>query len=101
MVYSSGGSGCQDREERRPLPQPGIVETPEEPMVCRRICQEEATQLLGGCDGIEGQYLPLGLFYLQEGEKTIGIDNSTGRAWVEEFPDEESCLRWLKGEEAE
>ena len=28
----------------------------------------------------------------------IGIDNSTGDAWTEEFPDKNSCLRWLRGE---
>lgn len=36
---------------------------------------------------------------LKEGDKFIGIDNSTGNAWTEEFPDEASCLRWLAGEE--
>lgn len=28
----------------------------------------------------------------------IGIDNSAGDAWTEEFGTKEECLAWLKGE---
>ncbi len=38
---------------------------------------------------------PRGLFYLQEGNGYTGIDNSTGDAWVEEFPTMTDCLKWL------
>lgn len=62
------------------------------------IDQETAKLLLDSCDGTGGRYEPLGLFYLEEREKFVGIDNSTGDAWTEEFPDKESCLRWLTGE---
>lgn len=65
----------------------------------REISQESARKLLGSCDGTGGRYEPLGLFYLQEGDKFVGIDNSTGDAWTEEFADKEGCLRWLRGEE--
>jgi len=37
---------------------------------------------------------PRGLFVLQE-MKIIGIDNSTGDAWTEEFDTYEDCVRWL------
>lgn len=65
----------------------------------KEISQEEARRLLGSCDGTGGRYEPLGLFYLKEGDKFVGIDNSDGNAWTEEFPDEAGCLRWLAGEE--
>ena len=38
------------------------------------------------------------LFYLQEADKFVGIVNSGGDAWTEEFPDKAGCLRWLCGE---
>lgn len=63
------------------------------------ISQEAANRLLDSCDGTGGSYEPLGLFYMKEGDKFVGIDNSDGNAWTEEFPDEGSCLRWLKREE--
>lgn len=65
----------------------------------QKISQEEARRLLNSCDGTGGRYEPLGLFYLEEQEKFVGIDNSTGDAWTEEFPDKYSCLRWLTGKE--
>lgn len=43
-------------------------------------------------------YLPLGCFYLEDGGKIIGVDNSDGHAWTEEFDDFESCERWLNGD---
>ena len=55
----------------------------------QKISQEDARRL----------YEPLGLFYLEEREQFVGIDNSTGDAWTEEFADKEGCLRWLRGEE--
>ena len=36
-----------------------------------------------------------GLFVQEDGGTYIGIDNSTGDAWVEEFPDLLECLMWL------
>lgn len=51
---------------------------------------------------------PLGKFWRQELSTSeisfddewtfIGIDNSTGEAWVEEFKDKETMMSWLKGE---
>lgn len=45
--------------------------------------------------GKNGWYEPCGLFYIREGEKFIGIDNTTREAWTEEFEDFDSCLAWL------
>lgn len=70
-----------------------------EAVTVQKISQEDARRLLNSCDGTGGRYEPLGLFYLEEREKFVGIDNSTGDAWTEEFPDKESCLRWLSREE--
>ena len=41
---------------------------------------------------------PRGLFVLETGVEYIGIDNSTGDAWTEEFPDLTECMMWLAGE---
>jgi hypothetical protein len=47
---------------------------------------------------------PEGLFYFIDrndpsywDQVYIGIDNSTGEAWVEEFETEEECIHWLDG----
>lgn len=41
---------------------------------------------------------PLGLFAERlEGGKCVGIDNTTGNAWTEEFDDEAACSGWLSG----
>lgn len=63
------------------------------------ISPETAREILNSINEGGDRYQPLGLFYLQEGDKFVGIDNSDGNAWTEEFPDKESCLRWLRGEE--
>ncbi len=41
---------------------------------------------------------PKGLFVLDTGIEIVGIDNSTGEAWTEDFPDMTECLLWLARE---
>lgn len=41
---------------------------------------------------------PLGRFFLLDNDLYVGIDNSSGDAWVEEFETKEKCLSWLRGE---
>lgn len=66
-------------------------------MELREITQTEAADLLAS--GYEtGRYEPLGLFYRREADLWVGIDNSTGHAWTEEFGTQAECLDWLKGE---
>jgi hypothetical protein len=38
---------------------------------------------------------PFGLFYLIYNGIYVGIDNSTGHAWVEEFINLRQCKKWL------
>lgn len=38
-----------------------------------------------------------GLYWLKDGEKYVGIDNTTHDAWTEEFPSKEACFDWLRG----
>lgn len=38
---------------------------------------------------------PKGLFYTMESGRFVGIDNSTGDVWVEEFQSEMECRDWL------
>ena len=38
---------------------------------------------------------PKGLFALDTDIEIVGIDNSTGDAWAEEFPGLTECLLWL------
>jgi hypothetical protein len=42
---------------------------------------------------------PKGLFFLKDvaRQRYIGIDNTTGDAWVEEFSRVDDCFRWLTG----
>lgn len=53
-------------------------------------------------DAIIATYKPRGRFWTVEPDKDgklvyIGIDNTDGEAWVEEFSDRRTCWRFLKG----
>lgn len=61
-------------------------------MDIKLITQEEAKEIIDTRQ-------PIGLFYEVDGDWYVGIDNSTGDAWVEEFKTKEECLAWLKEEE--
>ena len=58
----------------------------------REITQQAAGDLFSSCDNSGCRYRPLGLFYLEEGTKCVGIDNSSGNAWTEEFSDRAACI---------
>lgn len=64
-------------------------------MGIRKITEEEASKI------IETRQ-PIGLFYIKAsnalGKKFIGIDNSTGDAWTEEFRKLRLCKAWLRRE---
>lgn len=62
----------------------------------KEITQHAASDLFASCDRSGGRYCPLGLFYLKENAKFIGIDNSSGNAWTEEFSDLAACIAWLR-----
>ena len=59
----------------------------------KRITKEQASEI------IETR-TQTGRFYTKEGDLYIGIDNSTGDAWTEEFKTKASCFKWLDGERA-
>ena len=40
-------------------------------------------------------------YYDQDSSKYIGIDNTTGEAWTEEFDTKQECFNWLKKLEEE
>lgn len=44
-------------------------------------------------------YTPIGRFYVKDGDVYVGVDNSTGDAWTEDFTTLEDCIEWLKGGE--
>ena len=58
------------------------------------VSQKEAIEIIEhrGCRG---------MFVQEAGNKIVGIDNSTGDAWTEEFDDLTECLKWLVGEREE
>lgn len=60
-------------------------------MEIKHINREEASKI------IETRK-PLGLFYETDNGFYVGIDNSNGDAWVEEFKTKEECFNWLRGE---
>lgn len=39
---------------------------------------------------------PRGLFYFRDSNRWVGIDNTTGDAWGEEFLELDQCLAWLQ-----
>lgn len=41
---------------------------------------------------------PHGLFIAREGDRLVGIDNSTGKAWTNDFDSFEECVKWLRKE---
>lgn len=43
-----------------------------EPIAIQEIGQETAKKILDSCDGTGGKYEPLGLFFLQEGDRFVG-----------------------------
>lgn len=55
------------------------------------VTREEASKIIA-----TGK--PLGLFYEIDGNLHVGVDNSTGEAWVEEFKTARECLDWLRGD---
>ncbi len=59
----------------------------------KKITPEEADQIIIHCE-------PLGRFYTIVGKTYVGIDNSTGDAWTEDFRSLSSCKRWLNGKRA-
>ena len=40
---------------------------------------------------------PRGLFYTRENGMYVGIDNTTGEAWTEDFKTLGACMEWLHG----
>lgn len=52
------------------------------------VSQEQANKIIETRE-------PRGKFVQDTGIEFVGIDNSTGDAWVEEFPDLTECLKWL------
>jgi hypothetical protein len=56
--------------------------------VIKKITQEQASSVIETRE-------PLGLFYVLENGTYMGIDNSSGCAWTEEFTGLRQCRRWL------
>lgn len=59
----------------------------------REISKEKYEEILSSKSYIG--YAPKGLFYLRDGPIFIGVDNSTGEMWTEEFRKLETCVSWL------
>ena len=66
----------------------------------KEITKEDFTALMGSARivAFSTKYEPRGLFYLRDGNKVIGIDNSTGDAWTQSFFSKKECIKWLKGD---
>lgn len=67
------------------------------------ITQEEAAVIVAnGNDSLQG-YEPWGLFYYMTTDRSgntlfIGVDNSDGNCWIEEFYSIGACMAWLRSE---
>lgn len=60
-------------------------------MKIKKVSNQEARKIIDTRE-------PIGLFYIQDLEFYIGIDNLYGHANVEEFITKEECFKWLNGE---
>lgn len=72
-------------------------ETPRETAIAAGVCyisKATALQMLSSGE-ITGTYKPVGRFIHKDGKKFVGIDNSDGDAFVEEFITEAGCVQWL------
>ncbi len=58
----------------------------------KEVTLQEAAQIIES-------FHPLGCFYLKDRKWYVGINNSTGEAWTEDFLSKEECLRWLQSTE--
>ncbi|EKN67863.1 hypothetical protein P9E76_01615 [Schinkia azotoformans] len=58
-------------------------------MGINEITKDEANEIMD-------KYSPRGLYYFFDNGLYIGIDNSSGDAWVEEFKSKQECIDWLK-----
>ena len=47
-------------------------------------------------DRIIETYKPIGKYWLMDGLTYVAIDNSTGDAWTEGFPNQADAVAWLK-----
>ena len=45
--------------------------------------------------GREGEWGPRGLFYVEDGDKIVAVDNRDGYAFTEEFDTFEDAVNWL------
>ncbi len=61
----------------------------------KEMTSEEINALLLSGGGY-GSYSPIGRFYHKDGDIYVGVDNSTGDAWTEDFTTLEDCLAWLQ-----
>ncbi|MCD8371567.1 MAG: hypothetical protein LUC94_14825, partial [Clostridiales bacterium] len=48
--------------------------------------------------GFTVKHAPREKFYFTNGKAWVGVDNSTGDLWVEEFITEAGCIAWLEGD---
>ena len=46
-----------------------------------------------------GEHSPRGLFFAVEERTYIGVDNTTGEAWVQGFTSLRGCIKWLLRED--
>lgn len=60
----------------------------------KKITSEEISQIID-------TRKPLGKFYLIDRGIYVGIDNSSGDAWTEEFDSFEAMIKWQQGIEDE
>lgn len=58
--------------------------------MAKRVNKQEAEKIID-------TFKPIGIFYMYDNEANVyvGIDNSSGECWVEEFYSLEDCLEWL------
>lgn len=62
------------------------------------MCDTEIREIMpSDAESIIDTRQPLGLFYCKEGTVYVGIDNTDGDAWTEDFKALNACIKWLRG----
>ena len=61
------------------------------------ITEDVAHQILESGRGTVNIDL-MGCFWTKEDDKYVGLDNSNGCCWVEEFRTKRACIKWLRGD---
>jgi hypothetical protein len=63
----------------------------------KEMTSAEVNQLLASGE-YSGEYTPIGKFWHKENDVYVGLDNSDGYCWTQDFRSKRACFKWLRGD---